>query len=203
MHERKARSRKRLPAKRSQPLAQRVRGAGRYREPTAVDRVADQRMAAPGEMHTNLVGPAGLEANADVRMRAETLNDPVVGDRRLTVFVHRHAHPVDAVPPNRRIDDASARQDANANGFVVAFDLARSEHAHQRCMCLQGSGDQQQSARFFVQAMHDARSRERRQLWIAVEQSVQKRAARIAGAGMDDETDRLVHHDKRRVLVHH
>jgi hypothetical protein len=48
----------------------------------AVDAVAGDRMAEVGEVHTDLMRPAGDEHGLDEAVPREGLNDPVARDRR-------------------------------------------------------------------------------------------------------------------------
>ena len=93
----------------------------------AVDRIADQRIARMRQVQADLVRAAGFERHAHPGVDAKALDDAVVRDGLAPARAHGHAHPIDRMPVDRRIDLAARGHHADADGLVLAMDLARGE----------------------------------------------------------------------------
>ena len=77
---------------------------------------------------------------------------------------------------------------------------ARLQLTHERRVRGQGFRDDHEAARVLVEPVHDAGARHACKLRRVMEERVGERPGPIAGAGVDDEARRLVHHDQRIVL---
>ena len=159
-------------------------------------RIADVR-----HVHADLMRAPGLQLQAHVRMRAEALEHAVVRDGLAAIFANRHAHAIDRMSADRRVDHAAAGHHARADRFVFTLDLARFDGAHQRGMRCERASDDHQSAGVLVEPMHDARPRHLRELRVQMQQRVLQRAGRVAGAWMHDQPGGLVEHEDVAVLV--
>jgi len=102
---------------------------------------------------------------------------------------------------DRRVDGAAGGHHAATHGLVLAMDLARFQHAHEGGVRLQGPRDHEQPAGVLVQPVDNAGPWQQGQPGIVGQQGVLQRPVRVAGAGVDDQPDRLVDDDQGGVLV--
>src|SRR5690606_8714974 len=181
-------------------LAQALVRARRNRMPAAVQRVADQRMPSPGEVHADLVRAAGLELDAYISVRAEAAQHAIARDGRLAVLAHGHAQAIDRVTPDRRVDGTAAGQHAVTDGEITARDGALAHEPDELRVRFERLRDEQHAARVLVQPMHQARARQRLQLRRAMQQPVHQGAPEVAGARVHHEAGRLVHNQECLVL---
>ena len=178
-----------------------VASAARPLEPPAVDRITDDGMPRMREVQANLMRTAGLEPNGAQRMRAESLEHPIMRDRRAAVLADRHARSVAPVPADRYVDRAAAGRQAAADGAVLARHLACGELARQRGMRLQRARHDQQTAGVLVKAVHDPGARHRGERRVKSKQGVLQRVPRIAGSRVHDQAGRLIDDQAVAVLV--
>ena len=75
---------------------------------------------------------------------------------------------------------------------IFALDRARLQLAHEIGLRRERLGDDEQSARILVEAVHDARAGQVSERRRVSEQRIQQRAAPVAAAGMHDESRGLV-----------
>ena len=108
------------------------RRARRQAPPTAVHRIADDRISHVRQVHADLVRAPGLELHARQRVSAKTLLDAVMRDRLAPVAAHRHFRTLRAMPADGLIDGAAAGHGAGAQRQVFALDFMRRERRHQR-----------------------------------------------------------------------
>src|SRR5665213_3205432 len=104
-----------------------------------VDRVADHRMAALGEVHANLMGSPGQEAALDQRGRlTKNALDLVAGHRRLAArrADHRHLLPVGHAAPDIACDLARGRQ-RHAPQTIAAYarEMRRAAKSRDSARC--------------------------------------------------------------------
>ena len=182
----------RLPPKRLQRRTQLVVSGWRQLGAAAIDGVAEQRRANVRHVHANLMRAARLELELAVRVRAKALQDAVTGERGASAFGHGHLRSLAAVPADRRVDGAAARQDALANRSVRALDLAPLQSRRQHGVALQRARDEQQAARVLVEPVHETGARQHLELGVAMQQRILQRARTVAGARVHDEADGLV-----------
>src|SRR5205807_5611898 len=129
----------------------------------AVDRVADQRMAAMRQMHADLVGAAGQQPALDQRRPsrpggAESALDPITGHCRLASSIgdHRHLLAVARAAADIAGDLAGGRhRHAPYKGAVGALDPARRKIARQGTMDRVGLGGDEETARVLVETVDD------------------------------------------------
>lgn len=88
------------------------------------------------------------------------------------------------------------------HGQVLAADLARGDHPHDRIHHGALAGDDHEAAGVLVEPVDDARTRHVASPRIQREQAVEQRAAPVAGSGVDDQAGRLVDDAQVLVLVH-
>src|SRR5690606_2913782 len=89
-----------------------------------VQRITDERRADARHVHANLMRPAGLERDVDVRVRTKALANRIARDGRPAALDDRHFQPVSRMPADRRIDRAAAREHTLADGRVSPMNLA-------------------------------------------------------------------------------
>ena len=159
------------------------------------------RIANVSHVHADLVRAPRFQFQTHMRVRAKALTHAVVRDGLAAVLANRHAHAIDRMSADRRIDHAAAGHHARADGFVFALDFARFDGPHERGMRFERASDDHQSARVLVEPMHDARPRHLRQLRVQMQQCVLQGAGRVAGAWMNDQPGGLVEHEDVAVLV--
>ena len=175
----------------------------------AVERVAQERMAARAQMHADLVRAAAHEAafNQAGAAAGQGLDDPVAGARRpAAAGQHGHLLAVARAASDVAFDLAGpGLRHAPDHGEVSAFDPARGELPDQPLVGALGLGGDHQAAGVLVQAVHDARpalAADAGQPRAAVgEERVDQGPVRVAGRRVDDQAGRLVEHDQLRVLV--
>ena len=168
----------------------------------AIRRVAQQRMADRRQVHADLVRAAGLQPAADERRGAEALDDLDVRARRLAGRDDGHRRALRRMAADRRIDRRRAREVAVHDRQVLALDRARLQLADEIGLRFGRLGDDHEAARVLVEAVHDARARQRRQRRRVMQQRVQQRAVAVAAARMHDQAGGLVDDEDRGVLVH-
>src|SRR5690606_6973376 len=110
-----------------EPLAEPPGRLTRKLRTAPVQRITDQRRADARHVHANLMRPAGLERDVDVRVRTKTLADRIARDRRPAMLDDRHFQSIARMPADRRIDRAAAREHALADGRIGPVDLAPLE----------------------------------------------------------------------------
>jgi hypothetical protein len=74
------------------------------------------------------------------------------------------------------------------------------EHANQRCVRLDRTGNDQKASGVLIKPMDDASAGQLREVGIEVQERVLKRAAGIPGAWMYDQTGGLVDHEQVSIL---
>ena len=125
----------------------------------AVDRIADDGVADGGEVHSDLVGAAGLQRGQDVGVPFQVLRYPIAGAGRPAATLGDH-HPLASqrVAPNGRIDGAALRlqpafqQRQVLLGGGALLELARQSVLRPRVLC-----HHHQARGVLVQPMHNAR----------------------------------------------
>src|SRR5271167_4291210 len=82
-----------LTRKRGDPGPNRAAARDFASGPRAVDRITDQRVSAMGEMHPDLMRPAGGKTAFDEgRLGLERTLDTIVRDRRFSLALGDHGH---------------------------------------------------------------------------------------------------------------
>ena len=122
----------------------------------------------------------------------EHMQYPVMGDRLPAIAAHRHSGALTAMAADRLINRPASCHDTGAHRGIVALNLARSDCAHERGMCLRCACNDQQPARVLVQPMHQSGARYQRQFAIEGQQRILQRVGCIARTGMHDLTCGLV-----------
>ena len=159
MQEFQARGMQRLPAEFSKRLDKSVTGRGRQRHATAIDWVADKRVAPVCEMHTNLVCSSGFKLDTYICVRLESFEHAIPRYGRFSFFLHTHAQSIDWMAGDRRVDGTATGQDSVADGEILSGNFPRRQHAHEGRMRLQCLADEQEAAGIFVESVNDAGSR--------------------------------------------
>ena len=85
---------------------------------------------------------------------------------------------------------------------VFAVHTARLQLPHQRGLRDRRFGDDKQTGRILVEAVHDARARDQREFRCMVQQCIGERAVPVTAAGMNHEPGGLVDDDDGGVLIH-
>ena len=192
-------------APRVQRLArERERGRGQRQArlaPSAIRGVAEQRMPERGQVHADLVRAPGFEAALHERGGAEALEDVDVRARGLAGRDDGHLGALRRVASDRRVDRRRARQVAEDDRDVLPLDAARRQLPDEVDLRGLRLRDDDEPARVLVEAVHDARARQRGQRGRVMQQRVLQRAVAVAGARMHDEAGGLVEDEERVVLV--
>ena len=165
----------------------------------SVYRVANQRMTAPGKVHTNLVGSACFQLHTDIGKSPESLQNRVVSYSGFAVLLDTHALAVHRMPPDGLVYGAATRQYAVTDRKVIARYLSFRQLAHQCRVGPQRLGDQQESGRILVDTMDDPGPWYLFKLRRMVQQAVHECSARIARSRMDDQSGRFI--DYQQVLI--
>ena len=169
----------------------------------AVDRIARYRVIYGGQVDPDLVRSAGDQIQFQQRPAGQPLPDPISGDRLATARHHRHTSSVVRIAPDRRLDAADVGRDGSLDqGQVGLLDLPGLELGHETRLGLVVLGHHQQAARVAVQTVDDTRAQDAVDAAVvgpAGQECVDKRAARMAGGRVDNETGRLV--DDEHVVV--
>ncbi len=176
----------------------------------AVDGVGQQRMPQAGHVHSDLVGSSRFQAayhfgDTAAGFHRAAPGRRVIGDGRLgrdgpfDAHAHRHAR----IAADGAVDLARGGNPAVRQGHVFAAHAARLKLAHEL-----GLGDivarhDHQTGGVLVQAVHDARAGDLRELRVAMQQAVEQRAAPVAGPGVGDQARRLVDDDPVRAFRDH
>ena len=160
----------------------------------AVRGIADQRMADRREVHADLVRAAGLERQRtqrrDRRSARAASTCVRAGLPLATTAIVVRARSDGGRSARRRSSRARSRRARRAR--YSRLTRARRELRARGGLRLERLGDDQQAARVLVEAMHDARARQRRERRRVMQQRVEQRAVAIAAARMHDEARRLV-----------
>ncbi len=134
MRKNQLRRMQRLPPETVQGLGERGRRAARNREAPAVHRVADQRIARMRKVQADLVRASRLQRDAHPGVAAEALDHAVIRDGLAPALAHRHAHPVDRMAVDRRVDPA-ARRSSRRRTPPGTRDGSRAPPARRRAWC--------------------------------------------------------------------
>ena len=191
-----------LPVEAAKGLHDSGGGPGRRSGPPSVVRVAHHRVAAMREVDPDLVGSPGVEAHAERGVGAVAGIDPVVGDRPAPApSYHRHPGPVGGMAPDGCVDAAPRDDPAPDHREILAANRARGELLHQGLVGGQGAGDDQKTGGVPVETVHQAGPGDGGEPGIVVEEGVDQRPVRPAGARMDHHSGRLVDDDEGLVFV--
>src|SRR6266568_1608210 len=166
--------------------------------PVAHDRVSHVR-----QMHADLVGAPGAERHAQQVGLREPRGHPHVRDRVAPPREHRHALAIRGMARDRRLDVHGAlRKVAPGEGRVHTLDLAPLDHAREAAVREVGLRDEQQTRGVAIEAVYDPGPPFGGTLCergAAFHEHVDQCVVPVTGAGVDDQTRRLVEH--RQVLV--
>jgi hypothetical protein len=175
---------------------------------SAVDPIADQRVAAMGEMDPDLVGPTRGETAFDKRCRGlERALDSIASDRRFPPCRgdNRHFFSVYRAAANvaRDLADGRRRYAPDESG-VCAIDSSGSEVTGQSLMRGLGLGNDHQPARILIEAVNDSRAADPADAGqgaaAMAQQGVDEGAVRVSRSGMDNHARRLVDNDQMFIL---
>lgn len=177
------------------------------RSRSAVQGVAQNRMANRCEMYPDLVCPACKDAKREVGRMAQPLQDPPLGECRFSMLA-AHGHPlaVNRVATDRPFNAPSVLpQSPPCEGQIG---LAHTSFLELRCQGLVRDvvfGDKEEPGGIFVQPVDDAwsdMSADPGEILTMVEKSVNKGAAIVPCSRMYDEARRLVEDQEVTILVH-
>lgn len=185
----------------SQRLTQSLAGTTRKFQATAIQRIPHDWKADVRQMHADLVGTAGFQAQIEHAVMAEALAHPIVGHGRPAILAHGLAQPVTRVPANGGVDTVTGNDGALDHGDVFAPQLTPLQRRDQGRMRGQGSGNQERTGGVLVQTMHQTGTRQQGQGGIMVQQGIDQGTPRLAGAGMHGQAWRLVHDQAGGILV--
>ncbi len=170
-------------------------------EPVAEDGVSNTR-----EMYAYLVRAAGSDANAQVGANRKLLKDLVFGERRPAGRKPGcHPSPPDGIASDGRCHGAGLGFHPAVNeGQVYFFDLPALELRGQSLVGEVRAGDHQNAARFFIEAMHDARTQiaaDGGQRPEVVKQCVDQRSRMMTRSGMDHHSRRFIYDNNILIFV--
>jgi hypothetical protein len=107
-----------LPTERPQYVYYFFACARRQRQPSTISLIADQGVAAVRKVNPYLVGPSCFKLYSYIRVRIETLQEPIVRYGLLAGVGHVHSQAIHRMTPNGCIYLAAAGQNTNANRQV-------------------------------------------------------------------------------------
>ncbi|MNN45853.1 hypothetical protein D3C81_1602050 [compost metagenome] len=134
-------------------------------------------------------------------MGAETLQHPVVADRRLAAGDHGHALALLAMAADGGIDLAAGRDHTDHHGLIDTAHAAGLQLRHQAGVGLEGLGHHHQAGGVLVQAVDDAGPRHVGQPRHMVQQGVQQGAVGMPGSRMHHQAGGLVQHQQVFVFI--
>ena len=193
-------------------VEQKVLNAGfkglRYsRDTPEVGWIPHEGMADMGEVHADLMGPAGgqLQRQETCSRHPGFLGCVVRQGRFAAGCHHSHALPLARVSSDGAFDIACSRgRDAPGQGHIATVDVAGGEHcgkAGERRLRL---GDHHDAGGVLVEAMDDAGpffpAYARQSIAAMGEEGVDQRAVLVAWGRVHDEASWLVEHDEITVL---
>ena len=193
----------------------RVPGVRRQRRPPApagpaICGITDHRVAAMGEMDTNLVGASGLEAAFEQTGGvADDAAHPVVGHRRPAALGHdRHPFAVQRAAPDIAFDAARGWAGQSPyQGLINSRKASRGELIGQTVVRGVGLGGHHESAGVLVEPVDDAGPHDAANARQAVatvgDKGVDQGRIRISGGGVHDHAGRLVDDDDGGIFKHH
>jgi len=174
----------------------------------AIDRIADQRVSAMGEMYPDLMRSAGRKtAFNEGRLRAERAFDTIMRDRRLSPAIPDNGHLLairDTATDVAR--DLSGERDwYTPNNCGIATVHSAQHKVARKCVMRQlGFGDDHQPARALVEAMNDTRPANPADPGEArtamADQGVDERPLRVSRRGVDNQPCRFVDDDQMPIL---
>ncbi len=152
-------------------------------------------------VHTDLVRATGLQPYLHQGVRGKTFQYPVMADRRLARFNHRHAQAVLRVPADGRINRPSGRQDAVYQRQVFAADGMFLQLRNQRGVRLKRTRHHHQATGVLIQAVNDTGAWHAGQTRVKIEQTVLQGAITIAGRRVYHQAGRFVDDPHLRILI--
>ena len=174
----------------------------------AIDRIADQRVSAMGEMYPDLMRSAGRKtAFNEGRLRAERAFDTIMRDRRLSPALPDNGHLLairdTATDVARDLSGERDRYTPNNRGIATVHS-AQHKVARKCVMRQLGFGDDHQPARALVEAMNDTRPANPADPGEArtavADQGVDERPLRVSRRGVDNQPCRFVDDDQMSIL---
>src|ERR1035437_8333801 len=189
--------------------------AGLGLEAGAVAGVAQDRMPDMGQMHSNLVGAAGLQGasqQAGDRLAVgadRALERLPMGYRLAAAFAHSAFVARLRMTVERSVDGAfRAGGRAPDQGEIAALDAAVGlvgELGAERAMGGVGLSNDHEAGGVLVEPVHDAGPLHAADAGQAVaamgDQRIEQRASGVAGGGVHDQAPRFVYHDQRVVFI--
>ena len=202
MLERKARGMQGLSLEAPEHLDNGITGAFRQGEAAPVYGITNQRVTAPGKVHTNLVSTTGVQLHTDIGKGPEALQHRVVGYGGFAVLLNTHALAVHGMPPDGLINGAATREYAVAYRKIVPRYISFRQLAHQCRVGRQRLGDQQESGRILVDTVDNPGPRHLLKLRRMVQQAVHECAARVTRSRVDNQPSRFIDDQQVLILVH-
>src|SRR6478672_8612342 len=169
----------------------------------SVESVAGDGETDRSEVHTDLVGPAGLQPHVEERVPLQHLLHREMCDRfPWLVGVEGLSQRVAAVAPDRRLDAAASRsRSSDDQGGVVPFEYAAAHEILKTGIRLFRPRDDHEPGGVAVETVHDAGTGRISPCDVVFEQTLHERPRRVSGCRVHHETGRLVDHHEVVVLV--
>jgi hypothetical protein len=172
---------------------------------TAVQRVADDRVADGAEMHADLMCAAGVNGHLAQRQSRQVNRFCNAGDG-LTRPARARGHflPVHRIPANWRLDAPAGLHDAPDKRDVLLLHFAIVKLARQFLMRRIVFRDDDDARRAAIEPMDDARPQlasNAAQIRDVVEEGVHERSRCMPCAGVNDHSGRFVDDDNVAVLI--
>src|SRR5690554_814010 len=191
-----------LPVEGGQYFPQLFRGALGQTQTPAIGRIAHQRVAHVGHVHTDLVGTAAFQFAANMGMSGKALNQPVVGHRRFAGRHHRHALAVLRVPANGSIYCGAAGERTHHHRLVFPAHGALLQLVDQRGVGNQAAGHHHNPGGVFVQPVHNTSPGQVLDFRRVIQQRVHQGAIGMARGRVYHQPGRFVDHQQVLVFVH-
>src|SRR5262245_43658736 len=173
---------------------------------SAIQRVADNRMADGTKVDANLVGAAGVDGNLRERYRwIEMLRANNPRDRfTASARPRRHLLPVRRVATDRRVDAPARLHDPPHQRHVFLLNVAIAKLPRQLFVRAVILGNHHQARGAPIETMHNPRpllAANAAEIRHVVKKGVDQRAARMTRGGMDDHSRGLVDDDDIAILI--
>lgn len=182
-------------------------GEGRRRSAAAdVERIAEQRAARFEGVDADLMRAARFERQFEPGQIVDRQAPAKPRPGRLAAGDHGEASPFLGMPADRAFPEPLGRRTAHHPGTIGLVDAAIAEVGDQPLARQPAAGDHHQPARPAVEPVNDPGprgvglgGRDVGEIGKGGEQAVDERALFVHGAGMDDESGRLVDDDDVRI----
>jgi len=169
------------------------------RAPTTVAWITNNGVSDISHVNANLMGAAGFEFHFQQGRSGQMTGHPVVRDCRSSIAPHDLTSAIDRMAAQGLLNATAGDNPPPDQRLIRALDPPALHGRNQKAMGIERAGDQQTATGVLVQAMDQTRPGQTFQAPIKMQQCVDQRALGMAGAGVHDQTRRLV--DNQQLLL--